>query len=117
MLRALLVEMMPLSEPAKAGAPVLAAFLARAVAEPGLAGRRHEESVLLREFVAGLLPATQGDPLLETVGLLALVGGLMSQLLVGHTDAETALATLDYHLDRIFGSARAARRTKSARAT
>ena len=114
MLRALLLEMLPLSEPAKAEAPVLAAFLARAVVEPGLTGSQHEDSVRLREFVAGHLPATQGDPLLEAVGLLALVDGLMSQLLIGHTDEETALAALDYHLDRIFGSAHAARRTKSA---
>jgi hypothetical protein len=29
----------------------------------------------------------------------------MTQLLVGHTDEKTALATLDYHMDRLFGPA------------
>jgi AcrR family transcriptional regulator len=103
LLRALLMEMLPLSEPAKAEAPVLAAFLARASVDPGIAEFQREDGGRMRAFVAEQIAATQGDPTLEAAGLLAMVDGLMTQLLVGHTDAETALATLDYHLDRIFG--------------
>jgi TetR/AcrR family transcriptional regulator, transcriptional repressor of bet genes len=102
LLRTLLLEMLPLSEPAKAEAPVLAAFLARAVVEPGLAESQREGSRQLRAMVAEQIAATRGDAELEAAGLLALVDGLMTQLLVGHVDETLALATLDYHLDRIL---------------
>lgn len=103
LLRALLLEMLPLSKPAKAEAPVLAAFLARAVVEPELARSQREDARRMRRLVAEQLGATQGNPELAAAGLLAMVDGLMTQLLVGHVDARTALATLDHHLDRLFG--------------
>lgn len=103
-LRALLAEMLPLSPQAKAEAPVLLAFLARAVVEPALAVSLREGGTGLREFVAEKIRAAGGplDPMREAVTLLAVVDGLMTQMLVGYTDADTAVATLDYHLDRIF---------------
>jgi TetR/AcrR family transcriptional repressor of bet genes len=105
LLRALLGEMLPLSEQAKSEAPVLAAFLARAVVEPRLAEFQREGSQYLRDFITEQIRGAPGklDPKREAVTLLALVDGLMTQLLIGHTDAETALATLEYQLDRIFG--------------
>jgi TetR/AcrR family transcriptional repressor of bet genes len=110
LVRVLLVEMLPLSEPARAEAPVLLAFLAKAVVEPALAGPLREGGGGLREFVAAQIRSAGGelDPVREAVTLLALVDGLMTQMLIGHADADTAVATLDYHLDRIFdGSTRA----------
>jgi AcrR family transcriptional regulator len=103
LIRTLLVEMLPLSEQAVAEAPVLVAFLARAVVEPALAEPQRADAQRLREFVAAQIGAAPGNPVLEATTLLALVDGLMTQLLVGHLDPATALSTLDYQLDRIYG--------------
>lgn len=102
-LRTLLIEMLPLSEQASAEAPVFAAFLARAVVNPQLAESQQEDSRRLRAFVAQLIGTARPAAELEAVGLLALVDGMMTHLLIGHLDAPTAVATVDYHLDRIFG--------------
>lgn len=104
LLRVLLLEMLPLSEQARAEAPVLTAFLARAVVEPELAASLVEDSGRLPDFVAEQIGAIPGDARLEAVGLLGLVDGLMLQILIGQTDADTAVATVDYHLDRVFGA-------------
>ena len=103
LVRALLVEMLPLTEQTEAEAPVLAAFLARAVVEPALAEPQRADAQRLREFVAAQIGAAPGDPVLEATTLLAVVDGLMTQLLIGHIDRATALSTLDYQLARIFG--------------
>jgi hypothetical protein len=105
-LRALLVELLPLSDPARAEAPVLAAFLARAVVEPALAGGLADGATALADFVAGHItaahPAPDLDPQREARTLLALVDGLMLQLLTGQVSGHTALSLIDYHLDRIM---------------
>lgn len=106
LVRTLLVEMLPLNEQAEAEAPVLAAFLARAVVEPALAGSQRADAERMREFVTAQIGAADGNPALEATTLLAIVDGLMTQLLLGHIDPATALSTLDYQLDRIFGSLR-----------
>jgi TetR/AcrR family transcriptional regulator, transcriptional repressor of bet genes len=103
LLGALLRELLPLSEQAKAEAPVLAGFLARAMVEPSFAEFHLADSRALREFVARQLPLDQPAATLEAAGLLGMVDGLMVHLLVGQVDADTALATVDYHLDRILG--------------
>lgn len=104
LLRAMLLEMLPLSEPAQAEAPVLAAFLARAVVSPDLADFLATDSGRLREFVAAQIGDAQPNATFEAVTLLALVDGLMLQLLTGQIDEPTALATLDYQLNRVFGT-------------
>ena len=101
-LRAMLLEMLPLSGPAKAEAPVLAAFLARAVVAPELADSLAADAPRLREFVAARIGERHPAAAVEAATLLALVDGLMLQLLTGQIDEPTALATLDYHLNRIF---------------
>jgi AcrR family transcriptional regulator len=110
LLRAMLVEMLPLSEDARAVGPLWIAFLSRAMVEPGLAGQLRASGGALREFVrdqlreakrAGEIPSGL-DPDLETATLLALVDGLMAHALIDPGLAETARRTLDYHLDRIF---------------
>jgi TetR/AcrR family transcriptional regulator, transcriptional repressor of bet genes len=105
LVRALLVEMLPLTPDTEAEAPVLAAFLARAVVEPALAESQRGDAERLREFVAAQIGPVPGNPALEATTLLAVVDGLMTQLLIGHIDRRTALSTLDYQLDRIFGPA------------
>ena len=102
-LRTLLIEMLPLSEQAKAEAPVFTAFLARAVIRPELAEPQQADGKRFREFVAGLI-GTGRPAELEAVTLLGLVDGLMAHLLIGQLDEPTAVATVDYHLDRIFGA-------------
>jgi TetR/AcrR family transcriptional repressor of bet genes len=105
-LRAFLLEMLPLSEQAKQEAPVLAAFFARAVVSPKLLESQQESNEQMRAFVTERLRAAHGngDHRLEAVTLLALVDGMMNQLLVGHIDEDTARSTVDYHLDRLLGS-------------
>ncbi|MGH3319911.1 MAG: TetR/AcrR family transcriptional regulator [Streptosporangiaceae bacterium] len=109
-LSALLREMLPLGEQARAEAPVWVAFLARAIVEPRLAVPFHQDGRALYGFVgdqirsaqhAGVAPAML-DPDREANTLLALADGMMIQMLVGQLDISDALATLDYHLDRIF---------------
>lgn len=110
LLRALLVEMLPLGEHSRSEAPVWVAFLARAAVEPSLADLLRESGKALRDFVAGRISAAQEageaptglDPDRETAALLALVDGLMMHALIGEEPPGAALATLDYHLDRIF---------------
>lgn len=99
--RAMLLEMLPLSEPAKAEAPVLAAFLARAVVAPDLADLG-ADAERLRAFVAARIGAARPAAGVEAAGLLALVDGLMLQLLTGQLDEPAALAALDHQLNRIF---------------
>jgi AcrR family transcriptional regulator len=102
-LRALLVELLPLSEPARAEAPVLAAFLARAVVEPALARGLADGATAMAGFVAGHITGPDLDPQREARTLLALVDGLMLQLLTGQVTDHIALSLIDYHLDRIVG--------------
>ncbi|MFC5290290.1 TetR/AcrR family transcriptional regulator [Actinokineospora guangxiensis] len=109
--RALLRELLPLSESARAEAPVLVAFLARAVVEPGIAEPLRAGGVGLQELLAEQIRSASGDvdATREAVSLLALVDGLMPQVLIGQIDAGAAAAALDYQLDRIFGGSPRAR--------
>jgi DNA-binding transcriptional regulator YbjK len=110
LLRAMLVEMLPVSDATRAEAPVLAAFLARAVVEPALADNLRDDGQALTGFVAEKIStaqqngdaATNLDPSREAGSLLAITDGLMTQILIGQTTADEALTLLDYHLDRIF---------------
>ncbi|SDJ16135.1 DNA-binding transcriptional regulator YbjK [Actinokineospora alba] len=109
LLRALLVDMLPVGAESRAEAPVWAAFLARAIVEPRLAKPLREGGRGMSTFIADHIragaPRENIDPTFEALTLLALVDGLMSHLLIGQIDDTTALATLDHNLDRIFGHA------------
>lgn len=99
-LRALLLEMLPLGDEARAEAPVLVAFLARALVEPRL---MPEGGAAMAEFVADRIRAAGGfHPDREARTLLALVDGLMLHVLTGQANADDAVATVEYHLHRIF---------------
>jgi AcrR family transcriptional regulator len=110
-LAALLREMLPISEQAQAEAPVWIAFLARAVIAPELAASVQDGGELHR-FVAERIRSARHadnaspdvDAQTEARSLLALVDGMMIHMLVGQLDADDAVATLDYHLARIFNA-------------
>ena len=113
LLRVLLSTMVPIDEDSLFEAPLWVAFLARAVVEPGLGGRLRDNGKALLDFVAGQLHTAQQageiaedlDPEMEAVSLLALSDGLMIRALIETGRTASPLAALDYHLDRIFGTA------------
>lgn len=119
LLRALLIEMLPLSDQSRAEAPVLAAFLARAVVERRLAAPLREGGQGMTGFVAEQIRAAQQageisaelDPAREASILLAFVDGMMMHLLIRQIDTSAALAMIDYKLDHIFTDNRTGQRT------
>ncbi|WP_206055181.1 TetR/AcrR family transcriptional regulator [Nocardia sp. CS682] len=110
LVRALLIEMMPIGDHAKAEMPMWVAFFARAVVEPQMAELLRQGTRSLHGFVAEQIgnarPASHSmsDADREADILLSLTDGLMMRLMVGGIDAETALAALDHQLDRAFGT-------------
>ncbi|WP_107657185.1 TetR/AcrR family transcriptional regulator [Nocardia suismassiliense] len=109
LVRALLIEMMPIGDHAKAEMPMWVAFFARAVVEPQMAELLRQGTRSLHGFVAEQIgnarPASDScDAAREADILLSLTDGLMMRLMVGGIDAETALAALDHQLDRAFGT-------------
>ncbi|CAM4484223.1 TetR family transcriptional regulator C-terminal domain-containing protein [Nocardia ninae] len=109
LVRALLIEMMPIGDHAKAEMPMWVAFFARAVVEPQMAELLRQGTRSLHGFVAEHIsnarPASDScDADREADILLSLTDGLMMRLMVGGIDAETALAALDHQLDRAFGT-------------
>jgi AcrR family transcriptional regulator len=105
-LRAVLLELLPLSPAARAEAPVLAAFLAQAVVEPRLAEPLREGGSQMVAFVAGLITQARpdGDAERDAMVLLAFVDGLMMQMLIGQVDADVAVGLVDHQLDRVLTS-------------
>lgn len=110
LVRAVLVEMLPLDEPRHVEAYVGFAFLARAAVKPGIAERLREQHGQLRDFVASQIRAAQQaghtaaelDPDHEAVVLLSLLEGLTAHTLAGHHGPDAALATFDRHLGQLF---------------
>lgn len=105
-LRAILLELLPLSPAARAEAPVLAAFLAQAVVEPRLGLPLHEGNVEMVAWLAGMISAVRpgGDPKRDAMALLAFADGLMLQVLIGQVSAEGAVELVDHQLARVLAS-------------
>lgn len=109
-LRALLVAMLFTDVEGRLEAPLFLAFLARAVVEPKLATPFREGTHALITFAADRICTAQQageadrslSPDLEAAALFALADGLMIHILLDPDRTATALAALDYHLDRIF---------------
>lgn len=103
-LRALLLELLPLSPAARAEAPVLAAFVAQAVVEPRLAEPLREGGREMVVFVAGLITQVRGggDAERDAMALLAFADGLMLQVLIGQVSPEAAVELIDHQLDRVL---------------
>lgn len=105
-LRSMFVEMLPLSQEARAEARVLAAFLAQAVVEPRLAEPLRSGGQEMIAFVASQIRAVRpdGDAERDAMVLLAFVDGLMLQVLIGQAPVEAAVELVDHQLDRVFAS-------------
>lgn len=103
-LRALLLELLPLTPAARAEAPVLAAFLAQAVVEPRLAEPLREGGPQMAAFVAGLIAQVRpdGDAERDAMALLAFVDGLMLQMLIGQVEADVAVELVDHQLRHVL---------------
>jgi AcrR family transcriptional regulator len=109
-IRAILVELLPLDEARRLEASVGFAFLTRAAVQPGIATGLREQYRQLREFVAGHIRDGQRagttpagvDPDQEAVALLALVDGLSAHVLADDQAQAAALAAFDGQLRRLF---------------
>ncbi|GLY92450.1 TetR/AcrR family transcriptional regulator [Actinoallomurus iriomotensis] len=108
-LRAILVALLPLDQDGRKDALAGVAVLIRALGEPELAERyRSGRSAIVAAVVDLLRSASDAgelrgglDPELEANILLALVGGLASDLLLGHHTPERATAIVDHQLERL----------------
>lgn len=110
LIRAVLLEMLPLDEQRRLEAHVAVAFHARAAVVPSIATSLRAGAVQLQDFLATLFRAAQQDghapayldPEREAIALLALVDGLSLHVLAQHYTAETALAVFEAHLARLL---------------
>ena len=106
LVRALLVQLLPLDAARELEGRVSVAFHAYAASRPDVAARLREDTRAMRAMIAGKVRAAgRGavDPDHAATGLLSLVEGLSLHVLGGHITAEHALATLDGHLGMAFG--------------
>jgi AcrR family transcriptional regulator len=106
LMRALLLQVLPLDETRRLENHVVLAFLAYAAVKPSLAAVVREDATGMRTFLAGQLRAAGAggiDPEHAAAGLLALVDGLGLQLLSQQYAEEEAVAALDAQLTLLFG--------------
>jgi TetR/AcrR family transcriptional repressor of bet genes len=103
LVRAVLIELLPLDDDRTREARVASAFLTRAAVDRGVAahlqdghGRRHEY------LVAQLRRGGVNHPEQEANLLVALVDGLTLHTLAGHHTPDSAVATLDDQLHRLL---------------
>jgi AcrR family transcriptional regulator len=106
--RALLVQLLPLDEPRLMEGHVALAFLAYAAVKPAVGAALRDDTALMRTFIADQIRAARGpnaaiDPAHAATGLLALVDGLGLHVVGRHYSPELALAVFDAHLDVVFG--------------
>ncbi|MEV0586540.1 TetR/AcrR family transcriptional regulator [Nonomuraea sp. NPDC050310] len=109
-LRRVLAELVPTDERRLAELRIATAFTARALVNPALAEHLSTGYAALNDLLVLLLrqarqtgdAPTTLDPERAAAGLFALAEGLGTHVLLGQTDASTALAVLDEYLDRLF---------------
>lgn len=103
--RALLVALLPLDEDSRTDARVGSAFQIRALADPDVRESYREGNRLIRAAVAERLTAAGASAALdadrEAEVLLALIGGLTEEMLLGGHDEGSAVAVLDHQLERL----------------
>lgn len=106
LVRALLVQLLPLDADRELEGRVAVAYHAYAASRPDVAARLREDTRGMRAAVAAEIRAAPGvlDPEVAATGLLALVEGLAVHVLGGHLAPADALATLDAHLAVAFGT-------------
>jgi len=111
LLRALLVQLLPLDEPRRVDGRVALAFLAYTAVRPAVAAALRRDTARMREFMADQIRAAQAageaptaiDPTHAATALLAVVEGLGIYLLGEHYTPDTALTVFDAHLSMVFG--------------
>ena len=107
LVRALLLQMLPLDEQRSTEGKVALAFLSYAAVRPHVAAELRQNTAQMRAFFADQIratsPAERGvDPERAATALLALVDGLGVHVLGGHYSPDDALAALDQYLDSIL---------------
>ncbi|MBT3080821.1 MULTISPECIES: TetR/AcrR family transcriptional regulator [Streptomyces] len=105
LVRALLLQILPLDDTRRLEGHVGLAFLAYAAVKPAMRAGVSEGAGRMRGFITQQLRqagADGVDPDRAATGLMALVDGLGMQLLSRQFAEEEAVAALDAHLDLIF---------------
>jgi len=103
LIRAMLIELLPLDQERAAEAQVTSAFLARAAVDPRVSAHLQGGYVRAHGFLSTQLRRGGAtDPSEEADMLLALVEGLTLRTLAGHHLPEGALAALDAELNRLL---------------
>jgi AcrR family transcriptional regulator len=109
-IRAALVELLPLDEERTLEAHVGVAFLARAAVDPEMAAQLRKTHADLEDLVIDQLRRGQHrgvvgvhlDPVREARTLLAVLDGLSAHVLIGHHSPADAERAFDAHLDDLF---------------
>lgn len=96
--RAILHELLPLDDNRHAEARVAAAFELLAASDPGLAASYREQYTALVGLLRTHLP---GSSVQDAEILLAAIGGLRTDLLLGRLSGDGAVALVDLLLDRL----------------
>ncbi|MDA3649164.1 TetR family transcriptional regulator C-terminal domain-containing protein [Saccharopolyspora indica] len=112
--RTVMLEMLALTEDSRMEFLTHLAFFMRALGSSELAAMYREWWPELERWLTGELRSAQEagelppdrDPAREAELLLSIPDGLSVGLLLGHRTGEEAIATIDYHLDRVFGDRR-----------
>lgn len=107
LVRAMLLQMLPLDETRRLENHVVLAFLANAAIRPEIGAELHAEVDQMRDFLAAqvrLAGRPDVDAEVAATGLLALMDGLGLQLLSGQVDDARAIDALDAHLSLVFRS-------------
>lgn len=110
--RALMLEMLALSDESRVEYLTHIAFFQRGLSAPELAEIYRQWWPQLEEWVASELRAAQEsgelpadrNPDREAELLLLVPDGLSVALLLGYHTGEEAIRAIDYHLDRLFGA-------------
>ncbi|GAA1262786.1 transcriptional regulator [Planotetraspora silvatica] len=109
-LRAAILELLPLDDERRSESRIGLAYLARSVVADDLAGLLRAALPYVIGFYAEQIRAAQAlgevhadlDPRIEAVILYTMAQGLVNPALIGHLPPEEVVATVDYHLDRLF---------------
>ncbi|MDA3627430.1 TetR/AcrR family transcriptional regulator [Saccharopolyspora sp. WRP15-2] len=110
--RTVMLEMLALTEDSRMEFLTHLAFFQRALNSPELSASYREWWPEFERWLAGELRTAQEsgelpadrDPVREAEVLLTVPDGLSIGLLLGQRTGEESIATIDYHLDRLFGT-------------
>jgi AcrR family transcriptional regulator len=109
LLRSILTELLPLDEERAQSLRVHIAYFSRTHSDPELAKVFLGEGTPIEDLVTGLLSAASlapgADPRHEANLLVSGITGLGLDVLHDRYRPDEVIATLDYHLDRLFGTA------------